>query len=57
MAHREAAYRPHRRNAVGSVVELDRGQLCASVRYMAQAWSWSKSRVNRFLRDNDQDGM
>lgn len=46
----EAAYRSYTRNVSGAVVELQRGQLCASVRYLAQAWQWSKSRVDRFLK-------
>ncbi|PDT74135.1 hypothetical protein [Bradyrhizobium sp. C9] len=46
----EAAYRSRKRNVAGSLVELQRGQLCASVRFMAQAWGWSKSRVDRFLK-------
>ena len=32
------------------VVDLQRGQLCASVRFMAEAWQWSKSRVDRFIK-------
>jgi len=30
-------------------VKLKRGQLCSSVRFMAEAWGWEKSRVQRFL--------
>ena len=30
------------------VVALDRGQLAASVRFMAQAWGWTPARVQRF---------
>lgn len=45
----EAAWKPCRRRAGSKVVELDRGQVCHSVRFMAQAWQWSKSRVDRFL--------
>lgn len=45
----EASYRP-RRYAVGSaVLDLDRGQLAHSTRYMAKAWGWSESKVRRFL--------
>lgn len=45
----EAAWKPYRRRVDGKVVELERGQLCHSVRFMAEAWKWSKSRVDRFL--------
>lgn len=39
-----------REKRVGNVtVTLRRGQLIASVRFMAEAWQWSKSRVDRFL--------
>lgn len=31
------------------VIELDRGELVASVRTLADRWRWSKSRVQRFL--------
>lgn len=31
-------------------VPCKRGQLAVSVRYLASAWSWSKSRVGRFLQ-------
>ena len=36
---------------VGKIVaHTERGQLAASVRFMAEAWRWSKSRVLRFLK-------
>lgn len=45
----EAAFRPHCRR-VGTVrVELKRGQLAHSTRYMAEAWQWPQSNVRRFL--------
>lgn len=46
----EASYKARTRNVSGRVVSLDRGQLCASVRFMAERWQWSKSRVDRFLK-------
>ena len=45
----EAAWKPRRYSAGGIVVELKRGQLAHSTRYMAQAWRWSETRVRRFL--------
>lgn len=45
----EAAWKDHRKRTDGKVIELKRGQLCHSVRFMAEAWQWSKSRVDRFL--------
>lgn len=38
------------RCVAGKEIRLQRGQLCDSVRYMAQAWGWTKSRVERFLK-------
>lgn len=46
----EASWRPRRVRSGKAVVDLERGQLCASVRFMASAWMWSKSRVDRFLK-------
>jgi len=44
-----AAWKPCRVR-VGSVfVDLERGQLAFSTRYMAAAWKWSEARVRRFL--------
>lgn len=31
--------------------DLDRGQLRASVRFLAKRWNWSKSKVSRFLQE------
>lgn len=46
----EASYKA-REKRVGSVcVRLDRGQLASSIRFMAEAWDWQKSTVDRFLK-------
>ena len=45
----EAAWKPRRYSTGGIVVELKRGQLAHSTRYMAQAWRWSETSVRRFL--------
>jgi hypothetical protein len=45
----EAAFRPHCKRVGAVRVELKRGQLCHSIRYMAERWQWSKTRVHRFL--------
>ena len=47
------AYAAHGATTVavnGEPVELQRGQLCYSVRFLAERWRWSKSRVHRFLQ-------
>lgn len=45
----EAAYKPRTKRSDGKIINLQRGQLCHSIRFMAEAWQWSKSRVDRFL--------
>jgi hypothetical protein len=45
----EAAWKPRRYSAGGTVVELKRGQFAHSTRYMAKAWRWSETSVRRFL--------
>ena len=45
----QAAWKPRRYRAGQFLVNLERGQLCASVRHMAEKWGWSKSSVHRFL--------
>ena len=32
------------------MIQLERGQLCYSIRYMAKAWKWDKSKVARYLK-------
>src|SRR5262245_39138698 len=45
----EAAWRPHRRRIAGRTIDLQRGQVAASLRFMAAKWRWSEPRVRRFL--------
>ena len=44
-----AVWKPTPYDVSGKIITLDRGQLCVSVRQLAQAWGWSKSTVDRFL--------
>lgn len=53
----QAAWKPVRVKIKGHPVDLDRGELSASVREMADAWKWSKSRVNRFMAELRDAGM
>jgi hypothetical protein len=46
---KEAAMPPRRFDIKGKTVELQRGQLTASVRDMADAWGWGKHAVERFI--------
>lgn len=46
----QAAYADHRKRVGSAVVDLKRGQLAASVRFMAKAWRWEPTRVQRFFK-------
>lgn len=52
-----ACWKPTRVRIKGKVVTLERGQLSFSVRYLAESWGWSKSRVDRFLHELAAEGM
>lgn len=45
----EASYRPREKRIGNICVNLRRGQLAASIRFMADAWGWEKSRAERFV--------
>lgn len=53
----EAAYAAHERRVGSASVALERGQTCHSVRFMAETWQWSKSRVDRFLQRLEKRDM
>lgn len=44
-----AVWKPTKARIAGKIVQLERGQLAYSERFMAKAWGWSKSKVHRFL--------
>ncbi len=53
----EASFKA-RTKRIGSVVlELKRGQVAASLRFMADKWQWSEPRVRRFLKRLKTDAM
>jgi hypothetical protein len=45
----DANYKPSRLRLRGGAVELQRGQLLASTRFLAARWRWQEPRVRRFL--------
>lgn len=53
----EASWRDRQKNVAGALVTLQRGQLLHSIRFMAQAWRWSKSTVARFLDRLEREKM
>ena len=44
-----AAWGDHERMVDGKLTKIGRGEVCASLRFLARRWSWSKSKVQRFL--------
>jgi hypothetical protein len=52
-----AAWKPTRVDVRGRTVHLERGQLCYSIRYMAEAWGWDKAAVDRFITRLKTDTM
>jgi hypothetical protein len=53
----EASYKTRQKSAGDIWVKLERGQLVVSVRFMAEAWGWSKSKVHRFLKKAEKRDM
>lgn len=53
----EASYKPRQKRVANVSVDLERGQLATSVRFMCEAWNWSKSRVDRFLKRLEKRDM
>lgn len=47
----EAAFQSTTVAANGGTVQLERGQLSYSIRFMAKAWKWDEKKVRRFLED------
>jgi hypothetical protein len=52
-----ACWKSSRTRIKGETVTLDRGELSFSIRFLADAWGWSKSRVDRFLADLREESM
>lgn len=53
----EASWKDRVKRVGAVVVDLKRGQLAASVRFMAAAWGWEKSTVDRFLKRLEKRDM
>src|SRR5687767_14609390 len=45
----EAAWKACRKKRGGVMVDLSRGQLAHSIRFLADRWGWHRARVARFL--------
>lgn len=53
----EAAWKPREKRVGKVIVSLDRGQLAASVRFMAEAFSWHRNKVDRLLKRLEKCNM
>lgn len=53
----QAAWKPKTVRVAGKRVDLERGELCFSIRFLAEKWGWSKSRVARFIDDLRAESM
>ena len=53
----EASWKPRSRRVGDYVVELQRGQLASSIRFMAKAWMWTPAKVQRFLKRIEKLGL
>lgn len=47
----EAAWKDRTKRVDGKTVAVKRGQVAHSIRFMAEAWGWHRTRVDRFLRE------
>jgi hypothetical protein len=45
----EASWKPRAKRMGDYIVDLERGQLVASVRFLAGAWKWTPAKVQRYL--------
>ncbi len=52
-----SAYEPHKRMIAGELVEIPRGAVVASERFLSTRWEWSRSKVRSFLSVLSSDGM
>lgn len=53
----EAAFKPRRARVGNVVLELERGDVAHSLRFMAAKWKWSEPRVRRYLARLKKDEM
>lgn len=54
---RMAAFRPHRRLVKGEIVEIPRGGIVASERFLSDRWTWSRTKVRSFLDTLKKEAM
>lgn len=54
---KDAAFDPHKRLIAGHTVEIPRGGIVASVRFLSLRWKWSNTKVCLFLDSLECEGM
>jgi len=52
-----ARFEPSAAIVNGKVIELQRGELCASIRFLAKRWSWGEQKVRTYLDTCKRLGM
>jgi len=52
-----AAWQDHRISSRGIFVDVRRGQLWTTLRWLADRWGWDKNKVHRFIVQLSADGM
>lgn len=52
-----AAWKPSKTRIKGATVNIERGELSFSQRFLAEKWGWSKSRVDRFIAELRAESM
>lgn len=52
-----AAYADHKVMSQGRMIDVKRGSMITSVRYLAGRWGWSKDKTLKFLNDLESDGI
>ena len=53
----EASWKPRVRRVGNHVVNLDRGEVAHSTRFLAETWKWSHSKVRRYLLRLEKLGL
>lgn len=52
-----AAFEPTKRVVSGRVIEVPKGGIAASERFLSTRWKWSRTKVRHFLEMLESDGM
>jgi hypothetical protein len=53
----EASWKPRKKRIGDAIVDLGRGQLAASIRFMADAFGWHRNKAHRFIQRLEKLGL